>query len=306
MAGVDILLHGACAVLLVLGIVIMASSFLRPGWALLAIPAAAVYGAAALRRPLRRRRIARQPFPRAWRDILLGGVPFYRELGSEGRRRFERDVRYFLAEQRIEGVDDVEITDEVKVLIAAGAAVLLHGQPEWELPRGHTILVYRSAFDETFRCRQEGPLAGQMHGQGPIIISLEALLGGWRGETEDSNVALHEFAHLMDMRCATAHGIPRMLTPRAARAWVDLVHREMAKVERGRSLLREYAATDEAEFFAVAVEYFFQKPEALRDGHPELYAALAQFFNQDPASRNDILRVKKNTDGSTTYYVAGV
>jgi hypothetical protein len=123
-----------------------------------------------------------------------------------------------------------------------------------------------------------------MHGQGPIILSREALLEGWRAPGGD-NVALHEFAHLLDMRCARATGIPRMLNPVAAGAWLGLIHREMMKVTQHRSVLRAYAAENEAEFFAVAVEHFFERPVELKARHPELHGALSQFFNQDPAER---------------------
>ncbi|MCX6356875.1 MAG: zinc-dependent peptidase [Candidatus Aureabacteria bacterium] len=280
----DIVLHGALASLLVFSIVALSSDSLYPAWALCAVPVLVVYASMALRRPLRRRRLAQQPFPPAWREILLGGVRFYRRLNPEGRRRFEKNLRYFLAEQRIEGVGGVEITDEIRVLVAAGAAVLLHGQPEWELPRGHTILVYPEGFDERFRFRPSGPLLGQMHGQGPIIISREALIEGWRNPGRGDNVVLHEFAHLMDMRGGSVSGVPRMLNAAASGAWLGLIHKEMEKVERHQSALWSYAATNEAEFFAVAVECFFERPVVLREKHPELYRALSQFFNQDPAA----------------------
>lgn len=281
-ARADIFLHAACAALLVFGIVALSSESLHPAWGLLALPAVAVYGAMALRRPLRRRRLGREPFPRAWREVLLREVPFYRRLDEEGRRQFERDVRYFIAEWRIEGVEGIEVTDEVRMLIAAGAAVLVHGQPEWELPRGRSILVYPDSFDEKFRFRPDGPMLGEVHGQGPVIFSRKALLEGWRNPLLTGNVALHEFAHLLDMRCATADGVPRMMPPAAAGPWLDLVRREMERVRRGRSILRPYAAENEAEFFAVAVEAFFEQSRAMRERHPELYGALAQFFNQKP------------------------
>ena len=87
----------------------------------------------------------------------------------------------------------------------------------------------------------------------------------------------------MDVRGGRGDGVPTMLRAAATGPWIDLVRGEMKKVEAGRSLLRPYAATNETEFFAVAVENFFERPPALRRRHPELYRALSQFFNQDPA-----------------------
>ncbi|MCX6355795.1 MAG: M90 family metallopeptidase [Candidatus Aureabacteria bacterium] len=280
----DIFLHGALVAVIAFSVAVVFSGSLHPAWALSAVPVLALYTWMALRRPMRRLRLHREEFPGEWRKILREQVRFYRGLDDRHRRRFEDDVRYFLAERRIEGVGGAEVTDEVRVLIAAGAAVLLNGQPEWELPRGHTILVYPGSFDEEFRFTRRGPFLGKAHGQGPIIISREALLDGWREPWRGDNVVLHEFAHLMDIRAGQATGLPRMLNPAASGAWLTLIHREMEKVESNRSLLCFYAAENEAEFFAVSVEYFFERPVELKEKHAELYGALAQFFSQDPAA----------------------
>lgn len=279
----DIVAHGICAAGMALCVVALALSFGRPAWGLLAIPALALYAAAALRRPFRRMRLAREEFPAAWREVLLRDVRFYRGLDGAGRARFERDLRWFLDEHAIEGVDGVRVTGELRALIAEGAAVLLHGQPEWELPRGHTILVYPGSFDEEFRCAPRAPFDGQAHGQGPVIVARDAVQVGWRNPPDACNVVLHEFAHLMDMKSGGPNGVPRMLARAAVGEWIALIHAEMEKVNKGRSLLRPYAGENEAEFFAVAVEYFFGQPRLLRARHPELYGALARFFNQESA-----------------------
>ena len=282
-AKADIVAHGICAAGVALCVIALARSFGRPAWGFLAVAALALYAAGALRRPFRRMRLAREEFPAAWREVLLRDVRFYRGLDRAGRARFERDLRWFLGEHAIEGVDGVRVTGELRALIAAGAAVLLHRQPEWELPRGHTILVYPGSFDEEFRCAPRGPFDGQAHGQGPVIVARGAVRTGWRNPPDAGNVALHEFAHLMDMKSGGPNGVPRMLARAAVGEWLALIRAEMEKVEKGQSLLRPYAAENEAEFFAVAVEYFFGQPRLLRARHPELYGALARFFNQDPA-----------------------
>lgn len=282
-AKADIVAHGICAAGMALCVVALALSFGRPAWGLLAVPALAVYAAASLKRPFRRLRLARREFPAAWREVLLREVRFYRGLDGAGRARFERDLRWSLDERTVEGVDGVRVTDELRVLIAAGAAVILHGQPEWELPRGHAVLVYPGSFDEEFRCAPRGPFDGQAHGQGPVIMARDAVRAGWRNPSDAGNVVLHEFAHLMDMKSGGPNGVPRMLARAAVGEWLDMVRAEMEKAARGRSLLRPYAAENEAEFFAVAVEYFFGQTRALRARHPRLYGALARFFNQEPA-----------------------
>ena len=233
------------------------------------------------RKPLRRWRLARRAFPEAWRRWLEAHVPFYRALDAAGRRRFERDVQVFLAEQRFEGVG-VEVTDELRLAVAAGAALLLHGRPDWEWPARRTILFYADRFDADYFEDETGEFDGMAHAQGPIILSAKAVEEGWAVPNDGSNVVLHELAHVFDFGDLEADGMPTLLDPTSAEAWRRLIRQEMVKVRQGRSLLRRYAATNAAEFFAVAVENFFERPELLAHRHPELFAALRAFFNLDP------------------------
>ncbi len=237
--------------------------------------------AVGVRKPLRRWRLARRPFPEAWRRWLEAHVPLYRALDALGRRRFERDVQFFLAEQRFEGVG-VPVTDALRLAVAAGAALLLHGRPDWEWPARRTLLFYADRFDEDYLAGETGAFDGMAHAQGPIILSAKAVEEGWAVPNDGSNVVLHELAHVFDFADLDADGIPNLLNPASAEAWRQLIRQEMVKVRQGRSLLRHYAATSAAEFFAVAVENFFERPELLAHRHPELFAALKAFFNLDP------------------------
>lgn len=233
------------------------------------------------RNPWRRWRLARRPFPEAWRQWLAVHVPFYQALDAAGRCRFERDVQFFLAEQRFEGVG-VVVTDLLRLAVAAGVALLLHGRPDWEWPTRRTILFYADRFDEDYFEDTAGAFDGMAHAQGPIILSVKAVEEGWAAPHDGSNVVLHELAHVFDFGDLDADGIPTLLNPSSAEAWRLLMRQEMVKVRQGRSLLRRYAATNAAEFFAVAVENFFERPELLAYRHPELFAALKAFFNLDP------------------------
>ncbi len=229
----------------------------------------------------RRWRVARQPFPTAWRLWLEAHVPFYRGLDAVGRRRFERDVQFFLDEQRFEGVG-VEVTETLRLAVAAGAALLLHGRPNWELPARRTFLFYADRFNEDYDEDALGDYEGMAHAQGPVILSAKAVEMGWAFPHDGDNVVLHELAHVFDFGDLEADGMPTLLDPTSAEAWRRLIRQEMVKVRQGRSLLRRYAATNAAEFFAVAVENFFERPELLAHRHPELFAALQAFFNLDP------------------------
>ncbi|HLT36968.1 MAG TPA: M90 family metallopeptidase [Enhygromyxa sp.] len=238
----------------------------------------------------RRRALVAEPFPDAWKTILERRVGFYRELDDEqAKRRFEDDVRIFLAEQRIygagEGERQLEIDDETRLLIAASAAMLCHGMPEFEWPRMRDIVVHPRSFNEDYGS-EHPTIAGMVHYQGPILYSERDLRMGFRRH-DGHNVGLHELAHVLDLADGHADGVPIGASWASSAPWVAIVGDRLAKLRADRypNVLRDYAATNEAELFAVAVEAFFEKPHALRDKDPELYGMLRDYFGQDPAAK---------------------
>ncbi len=234
-----------------------------------------------LRRPLRRWQATRTPLSSDRRAWLEAHLPFYARLEAGEKRRFERDVQILLEEWTFEGVAGVDVYDSLRLGVTAGAALLLHGRPDWELAPRQTILFYPAAFDEDYYNSDYADFEGMAHLHGPVILSKPAVEQGWAHPEDGNNVVLHELAHLFDFQNAYADGAPALMDPASARAWGRLVSREMQRVRLGKSLLRRYASTNPAEFFSVAVENFFERPEALRRMHPEVYQALAQFFNID-------------------------
>ncbi|NNF02823.1 MAG: zinc-dependent peptidase [Rhodothermales bacterium] len=236
------------------------------------------------RKPVRRWRAARRTLPREWTAWIERHVPLYGRLDESARERFDTDVKILLDEWVFEGVDGVEVTETMKIGVAAGAALLLHGRPEWELPHRQTVLFYPDYFDGDYLIGEDGDgeFDGMAHQQGPIILSSIALEEAWERSDDGWNVVLHELAHLLDYETDFADGVPSLIDPRSAVAWQELVDREMRRIQRRRSILREYGATDPAEFFAVAVESFFERPEMMAKRHGELFAALEALFNLDP------------------------
>jgi len=234
------------------------------------------------RRPLRRWRLARTDMPSVWRDWLHDHVVLYRRLDAPGRERFERDVRFVLGEYSFEGVRGVTVTDELRLSVAAGVACLLHGRPAWELPGSRSVLFYPDRFDDTYYGGVSAHFDGMAHQQGPIILTAPSVRGGWARTNDGDNVVLHELAHLFDFDNEGADGVPSLVAPGSAPDWQALVRAEMRRVEQGRSVLRPYAAEAPSEFFAVAVESFFEQPERLAQHHGALFRALTAFFQLDP------------------------
>ena len=245
----------------------------------------AAYAGLYLRRWLRRRRLAEEGLDEEDREVFRRRVSFYKVLPREERRHFERLAAVFLGEHRITGVDGVEVTREVRLLVAASAVRLVFGRPEWEYPDFGEILIYPGPFrtDGSYSTEVDGESAaasGLVHSIGGVIISLPHLYSGFADDRDGYNVGYHEFAHILDGR--RPDGVPDNLELGAYRGWVEVMHGEFMRVRDGDSMLRGYAGTTPAELFACAVEAFFEEPERMRDAAPELYTQLADYFNQDP------------------------
>lgn len=239
------------------------------------------------RTPLRRLRLARRPFPPSWRQWLVDHVRLYALAASADRQRFERDLIWVLDGLQFEGAGGAEPTEQLQLAVAAGAAMLLHGHPDWELPTERTVLFVPDTFDEAYGDEEDGLYDGMVHSQGPIVLSTLAVDRGWARE-DGQNVVLHELAHVFDFEGWEADGAPSFLDPRSAEAWRDLVRREMHRARRGDGILRSYAASAPAELFAVATEQFFERPARLRRHHAELFDALVAFYNLTPPDEEEL------------------
>jgi Mlc titration factor MtfA (ptsG expression regulator) len=163
-----------------------------------------------------------------------------------------------------------------------------------------TILVYPSAVlprrpDRSLAAAPQivpelSYLIGEAHRRGPVILSWDAVRRGGIHPELGHNVVYHEFAHKLDMLDGSVDGVPPLATREQHERWVRVCKREYdalrAAFDRGiETLLDPYGLRDDAEFFAVATEAFFDDPLALRRGHADLYAVLAEFYRQDPARR---------------------
>lgn len=167
-------------------------------------------------------------------------------------------------------------------MIGAGAAMLRHGRPDWEWPRVRDIVVHPTQWNHDGEAGDHHAIAGQVHMQGPMLLSRKQIRYGFR-KTDGENVVLHELAHVLDMADGAADGSPDRFAWTAMPGWEALVRSRMKAVRRREGgPLRAYAGTDSAELFAVAVEVFFEQPARLRKQDPALYEALATLFNLDP------------------------
>lgn len=241
----------------------------------------AVYLLLALKKTWRHRRALRAPFPGEWHEFLLSRSAYFRGLGGDGRIQFERDVRLFLADVRITGIGGRALAWPIRLLIAAGAASMLHGRPEWEPPLADGVTVYPGySFDSNYRIKR-GNIAGQAPPRGPMLVAEASLIQGFADPTDGFNVLFHELAHFFD-REARKIGLQLRLRSGEAADWAEIITREWGRHDHGASILPAYAARNEAEFFAVASEVFFENPWPLHAAHPGLFEILQEFYRQDP------------------------
>lgn len=244
-----------------------------------------------------RRRAARfrAPFPPEWRALLTKSLPLYSRLPEDLRLRLEPAVRAFLADVEIVGCRGLMVTDEIRLVIAVQACLLVVARDPGVYRSLGSVLVYPDEFivneseeDEAGVVTEgERVLSGQSLDTSQIVLSWADIQAGFEGH-EIYNVVLHEFAHFID------NTVEGLLTNTNARlkdleAWHDVLEREYQLLcdaaDRGEQpLIDPYGAESTAEFFAVATETFFEAPVEMRQRHPALYAALQSFYGLDPAS----------------------
>jgi Mlc titration factor MtfA (ptsG expression regulator) len=218
--------------------------------------------------------------------LLQAHVGYYQKLDETAKTRFEKAIAVFLNNTRIEGVG-TEITELDKVLISSSAVIPIFGFPEWRYQNLTNIILYPDTFDGEFQFEGENRnilgMVGSGYMNGQMLLSRAALSKGVSKNAGEENAAIHEFVHLLDKSDGATDGIPENLLPHQyAAPWLHLMHTEMHRIQTGHSDINPYALTNEAEFLAVASEYFFEKPEQLEDKHPDLYRQLSLIFRQHP------------------------
>ena len=255
--------------------------------------AAYLIGKRLVRRSKRKRFLA-MPFPQAWKEIVRKNVPLYNRLPEPLKEQLHGLVHIFLAEKDFEGCGGLEITDEIKVTIAAQACMLLLNRKATYFPKLSTILVYPHTYvaktvslDGTMIIDGQSVRLGESWQNGPVVLSWNSVTGGTMNVTDARNVVLHEFAHQLDQEDGTADGAPILEHRSRYAEWARVLSAEYEALQkkrrkRRRSVMNKYGATNPAEFFAVITETFFEKPRQMKKRHPELYEELKDYYKLDP------------------------
>jgi Mlc titration factor MtfA (ptsG expression regulator) len=244
----------------------------------------------------RRRRLRSQPFPQEWIDLIRRRVSFFERLLEVDQEELFGHVHVFLAEKRFEGCGGLELTDEIRLTIASQACLLLLHRKTDYFPRLLTILVYPSAYwteenrpiDENVWREGKVTRVGETGRQlGSMVLAWDATKAGAADPSDGRNVVFHEFAHQLDYENYAADGVPGLTSRDQQMSWGAVMQVEFASLRAADetgipTLLDNYGATSPAEFFAVTTEAFFERPIAMRQRHPRLYAEFVRYFQQDP------------------------
>lgn len=247
-----------------------------------------------LLRARRRSRLRKLGFRPEWRPLLETSAPLYRRVPTELKARLDELIGVFVAEKEFVGCAGVRVTEGMKLAIATQACLLILNRKRDVYDRLSTILVYPTAFlvpqrdvDEAGVVTEERrELIGQASDTGHIVLSwADVELAG----ADNANVVLHEFAHYLDFEDGAGNGAPVLAAARDYARWSEVMRSAYARmwhrVRGGRgTVIDEYALEDEAEFFAVATETFFEQSVALKAEDAALYDELARFYQLDPAS----------------------
>jgi len=240
----------------------------------------------------RRKKILAQPWPSDWSTWLNENVRISRRISKQEMSKLQQCVKIFIAEKTWEGIDGLEIDDEIRVTVAAQACLMLLGTEDFYFEKVITLILFPHPFE---RQAQHGLTiggveirAGEAWQGGPVALAWSEVLQGGRNPSDGHNVVIHEFAHVVDGLDGEMGGDLWFDSPELAEEWSEVLKREFHALRQAKekgipTVLDDYGATNEAEFFAVATETFFEKPHPLSRKHPQLFRLLKAFYNIDPS-----------------------
>ena len=244
---------------------------------------------------LHRDALLRSPIPDFARDIIAQDVPLIAKLPSELHRSLEGKINRFIDQVEFIGCNGVEVTDDMRYSVAAQACLLVVNTDHW-FDTLRTILIYPGAL-KSKQQRQEGYVlqeqeiirAGESWARGPVILSWQHSEAGARDHEDGQNVVIHEFANQIDNLSGHTDGFPILDDYGDYEAWQKTFEEAFDRLEsdtrnRRSNVIDDYGLTGPEEFFAVSVELFFERPDALKRQEPGVYAQLADLFNLDPVA----------------------
>jgi Mlc titration factor MtfA (ptsG expression regulator) len=242
-----------------------------------------------------RKRLLDASLPDHQLAIVVEQVPLTKRLPDELRTKLGGKINLFLSQVEFIGCNGLTVTEEMKLSIAAQACLLIVNNDTW-YDHLTTILIYPSAFkshheERTGYVVHEGETVrtGESWSRGPVILSWGHARVDAANSTDGHNVVFHEFAHQIDDLSGRTNGIPDLDSIDGLKEWAeafDVAYKaHVHAVQTGRKTFFDpYGASGPQEFFAVAVETFFERPKSFKHKEPAVYGQLVQYFRLDPSN----------------------
>lgn len=244
--------------------------------------------------------ILNAPITHSEMEIVEKHLPVFLFLNALQKEHFRSVFKEFLYEKKFVGCAGLVITDEIKVVVAAGASLLVANRPQ-EARRAYDALkwiyIYPSAFVTTREVadehgvvsKQQIGMLGESWDLGRVVLSWSDVEHGLQDFNDGQNVLLHELAHQLDSESGDTNGSPLLINRHAYTSWAKVLSKEFLKLQgdanrNKKSVIDHYGATNPAEFFAVATETFFEKPQQLCKKHEALYKELVEYYGFDPVN----------------------
>jgi Mlc titration factor MtfA (ptsG expression regulator) len=253
-------------------------------------------------RAYRQRRLLTHPFPAHWRRVLQRRVPLLKRMPVDLQLQLKQCIQIFIAEKAFIGCAGLQVTEEMRVVIAAQACLLVMNRSMQHFDHVRQILIYPGSFlvrrtvtdDIGVQSNQRQALSGESWAQGQVILSWQDTLEGAAIADDGRNVVLHEFAHQLDQESGFAQGAPLPAagdTLYSPQRWKRVLSQAYAQLQdqahRGeQGLFNHYGAQSPAEFFAVVTEVFFEQGVEMDEHYPALYQELSSYYKVDTASWN--------------------
>lgn len=216
---------------------------------------------------------------------LIENIDFYKKLNKSDRKIFEDRIALFVTDVIITEIGKDVPDREVCLYVASSAVITFWGLPYWNYGRLSEVLVYPNNFTHENEIDSKGQVSGKVHQGGlmdtTMILSLPALVAGFKNPYDKQNVGIHEFAHLIDKADGFIDGLPVELTLDLRSKWIELFSKEFKALQETSNDINAYGAVSLPEFFAVIIEYYKESPLVLERNHKELFYLIKEYFNDN-------------------------
>lgn len=214
--------------------------------------------------------------------FLESHFPYFRRLGSKHRREFLKKLERIVSTKKFVPAGGLEeVTSEMELLIGATIVMVTFGWKRLRLVHFHTLVIYPNTYFSTINKVYHRGEVNPKHGL--IVVSWRCFVEGLADQGDGVNLGIHEIAHALKLANQIDTDGEREFNPIAWRTYKELASVEIQKLKSGQNtFFRESAGLNEHEFFAVALESFFERPEEFQRILPELYDSLVRLLRQDP------------------------